>query len=30
MVLEARRQGLDALAISGHTGVTSGKAGRWF
>jgi hypothetical protein len=30
VVLEARRQGLDALAISGHNEVVTGKMGRWF
>ena len=30
MVLEARRQGLDAIAITGHNEAFSGKLGRWF
>ena len=30
LVLEARRQGLDAIAITGHNQVSDGKAGRWF
>ena len=30
MVLEARRQGLDAIAITGHNAVGEGKRGRWF
>jgi predicted metal-dependent phosphoesterase TrpH len=30
VVLEARRQGLDAIAISGHNEVISGKVARWF
>jgi hypothetical protein len=30
LVLEARRQGLDVIAITGHNGVTMGRIGRWF
>jgi len=30
IVLEARRQGLDAVAIAGHNHVWVGQAGRWF
>ena len=30
LVLEARHQGLDAIAITGHNEVFSGKLGRWF
>jgi hypothetical protein len=30
LVLEARRQGLDAIAITGHNQVWAGQAGRWF
>jgi predicted metal-dependent phosphoesterase TrpH len=30
LVLEARRQGLDAIAITGHDQVLAGKMGRWF
>ena len=30
LVLEARRQGLDAIAITGHNEVFDGKLGRWF
>src|SRR5947207_12872121 len=30
IVLEARRQGLDAIAITGHNQVSDAKAGRWF
>jgi PHP domain-containing protein len=30
IVLEARRQGLDAIAITGHNHVGAGQAGRWF
>jgi hypothetical protein len=30
LVVEARRQGLDALAITGHNQVLAGKLGRWF
>jgi predicted metal-dependent phosphoesterase TrpH len=29
IVLEARRQGLDAIAITGHNEVIDGKVGRW-
>jgi hypothetical protein len=29
LVLEARRQGLDAIAITGHDQVLAGKIGRW-
>lgn len=30
LVLEARRQGLDAIAITGHNQVLDGKVARWF
>jgi hypothetical protein len=30
LVLEAQRQGLDAVAITGHNEVIDGKVGRWF
>jgi predicted metal-dependent phosphoesterase TrpH len=30
LVLEARRQGLDAIAIAGHNHVWPGQVGRWF
>ena len=30
LVLEAQRQGLDAIAITGHNQVGDSKAGRWF
>ena len=30
IVLEAERQGLDAIAITGHNQVSDAKAGRWF
>jgi predicted metal-dependent phosphoesterase TrpH len=30
LVLEARRQGLDAMAITGHNQVLDAKVGRWF
>jgi PHP-associated len=30
VVMEARRQGLDAIAITGHNDVTAGRIGRWF
>lgn len=30
VVLEARRQNLDVLAITGHNETVSGKVGRWF
>ncbi len=30
LVLEAERQGLDAIAITGHNQVLDGKVGRWF
>lgn len=30
LVLEARRQGLDAIAITGHNEVLDSKVGRWF
>jgi len=30
MVLEAERQGLDAIAITGHNEVVDAKVGRWF
>jgi predicted metal-dependent phosphoesterase TrpH len=30
LVLEARRQGLDAIAITPHNGAFAGKVGRWF
>jgi PHP-associated len=30
VVMEARRQGLDAIAITAHNQVVSGKIGRWF
>jgi predicted metal-dependent phosphoesterase TrpH len=30
VVFEARRQGLDVLAITGHNEVFAGKLGRWF
>jgi PHP-associated len=30
IVLEARRQGLDAIAMTGHNQVWSGKVARWF
>ena len=30
LVLEAERQGLDAIAITGHNQVRDGKMGRWF
>jgi predicted metal-dependent phosphoesterase TrpH len=30
LVLEARRQGLDAIAITGHNEVIDGKVGHWF
>jgi hypothetical protein len=30
VVIEARRQGLDAIAMTAHNQVWSGKAGRWF
>jgi hypothetical protein len=30
LVLEARRQGLDAIAITGHNYVLAGLVGRWF
>ena len=30
LVLEAQRQGLDAVAITGHNLVLEGKVGRWF
>jgi predicted metal-dependent phosphoesterase TrpH len=30
LVLEAERQGLDAIAITGHNEVVDGKLGRWF
>ena len=30
LVLEARRQGLDAIAITGHDQVLAGQMGRWF
>jgi hypothetical protein len=30
LVLEARRQGLDAIAITGHNQVSDGQVGRWF
>ncbi len=30
IVLEARRQGLDALAITGHDQVLAGEVGQWF
>jgi len=30
LVLEARRQGLDAIAVTGHNEAVSGKVGRWF
>jgi hypothetical protein len=30
IVLEARRQSLDAIAITGHNEAWSGKAGQWF
>lgn len=29
-VIEARRQGLDVIAITGHNNVLSAKVGRWF
>src|SRR5713101_5102975 len=30
LVLEAERQGLDAIAITGHNEVADGKVARWF
>jgi predicted metal-dependent phosphoesterase TrpH len=30
LVLEAERQGLDVIAVTGHNEVIDGKAGRWF
>jgi hypothetical protein len=30
LVFEAQRQGLDAIAITGHNQVSDAKAGRWF
>jgi hypothetical protein len=30
VVIEARRQGLDAIAMTAHNQVVSGKVGRWF
>ena len=30
IVMEARRQGLDAIALTGHDNVWEGRAGRWF
>jgi hypothetical protein len=30
VILEARHQGLDAIAMSAHNQVVSGKVGRWF
>ncbi len=30
LVVEARRQGLDAIALTGHDNVWEGKAGQWF
>jgi len=30
LVLEAKRQGLDAIAITGHNEVIDAKVGRWF
>jgi hypothetical protein len=30
VVIEARRQGLDAIALTAHNEVGSGKVGRWF
>jgi PHP-associated len=30
LVLEAERQGLDAIAITGHNQVSDGQLGRWF
>ncbi len=30
LVMEASRQGLDAIAITGHNQVSDAKAGRWF
>jgi hypothetical protein len=30
LVLEARRQGLDAVAIAGHNHIWAGQVGRWF
>jgi hypothetical protein len=30
LVLEAKRQGLDAIAITGHNEVIDGKVGHWF
>ncbi|HXK03910.1 MAG TPA: PHP-associated domain-containing protein [Verrucomicrobiae bacterium] len=30
LVLEARRQGLDAIVVAGHNNVWTGKLGRWF
>jgi hypothetical protein len=30
LVLEARRQGLDVIAITGHNQVWAGQVGRWF
>jgi predicted metal-dependent phosphoesterase TrpH len=30
VVLETRRQGLDAIAITGHNDTLAGKAGQWF
>jgi hypothetical protein len=30
IVLEARRQGLDVIAITPHNGVLAGRMGRWF
>jgi hypothetical protein len=30
IVLEARRQGLDAVAIAGHNHIWAGQTGRWF
>ena len=30
LVLEARRQGLDAIAITGHNEAVSGRVARWF
>ena len=29
LIIEARYQGLDAIAITGHNGVTMGRIGRW-
>ncbi len=30
LVLDAERQGLDAIAITGHNEIVDGRAGRWF